>query len=51
MIEFEWDASKAATNLRKHNVSFEEACSVFYDELAVQFFDDENSAEEEDRSA
>ena len=47
MIRFEWDSSKAAANLKKHHVSFEEAQSVFYDELAVQFFDEENSSDEE----
>ena len=48
MIKFEWDASKAASNKRKHGVTFEEAKSVFYDDFAIQFFDDENS-EPEDR--
>jgi len=48
MIKFEWDASKAASNKRKHGVTFEEAQSVFYDDFALQFFDDENS-EQEDR--
>jgi uncharacterized protein len=47
MITFEWDSSKASANLRKHSVSFDEAKSVFYDEFAVQFFDDEHSAEED----
>jgi hypothetical protein len=28
---FEWDAHKAAANLRKHRVSFEKACEVFFD--------------------
>jgi uncharacterized protein len=28
---FEWDAEKAAANLRKHNVRFEKACEVFFD--------------------
>lgn len=28
---FEWDSKKAATNLRKHRVSFERACEVFLD--------------------
>ncbi len=46
MIKFEWDTAKAATNLKKHGVSFEEAQTVFYDEFAVQFFDEENSADE-----
>ena len=30
-IEFEWDSRKAAANLRKHKVSFETACEVFFD--------------------
>ncbi len=33
-IRFEWDPAKAATNLRKHGVSFEEARSAFGDEFA-----------------
>ena len=48
MIEFEWDASKAASNKRKYRVTFEEAQSVFYDDFAVQFFDEDHS-EQEDR--
>lgn len=40
MVEFEWDHAKAESNLKKHGVSFEEARSVFYDDLAVQFFDE-----------
>ena len=43
MIGFEWDKSKATSNKRKHGISFEEAQSVFYDDFAIQFFDDENS--------
>ncbi len=46
MIKFEWDANKALTNQKKHGVSFEEAKSVFYDDFAVQFYDDENSGED-----
>ena len=30
-ITFEWDSNKAATNVRKHNVSFEMACEAFFD--------------------
>lgn len=40
MIGFEWDHAKAESNLKKHGVSFEVARSVFYDDLAVQFFDE-----------
>lgn len=47
MIEFEWSPTKAQANLKKHRVSFEEAKSVFYDEYARQFFDDEHSESEE----
>ena len=47
MIEFDWDSAKAASNLKKHGVSFEEARTVFYDEFAVQFFDEPHSSEEE----
>jgi uncharacterized DUF497 family protein len=46
MIKFEWDPTKAASNLKKHQVSFDEAKSVFYDEFAVQFFDEEHSSNE-----
>jgi uncharacterized protein len=47
MIRFEWDKAKATLNLKKHDVSFEEAQSVFYDDFAVQFFDAEHSALED----
>ncbi|MBI1754170.1 MAG: BrnT family toxin [Acidobacteria bacterium] len=47
MLRFEWDPSKATGNLKKHGVSFEEALTVFYDEFAVQFYDDDHSASEE----
>ena len=32
-LSFEWAKEKAATNLRKHGVSFELACEVFMDPL------------------
>ena len=47
MIEFDWDSAKAASNLRKHGVSFVEAQSVFYDEFAIQFYDGSHSSDEE----
>ena len=49
MFNFEWDAEKAASNLRKHRVSFGEAVTVFGDPLAVTFSDTDHS-ENEDRS-
>lgn len=48
MIQFEWDENKNTTNKRKHQVSFEEAATVFFDENALLISDDEHS-EEEDR--
>ena len=48
MIEFEWNAAKSQANERKHGVSFDEAQSVFYDDFARQYFDEEHS-ETEDR--
>ena len=48
MIKFDRDPVKAESNKKKHGVSVEEAQSVFYDEFAVQFFDEEYS-ESEDR--
>lgn len=47
MIEFEWDEVKARTNRRKHGVTFEEAQSVFFDDYAQQFFDEEHSDSED----
>jgi uncharacterized DUF497 family protein len=32
---FEWDASKARSNVRKHKISFEEATTVFGDPRAI----------------
>lgn len=46
MINFSWDQVKAKSNFKKHGVSFEEAQSVFYDDLAVQFYDEDSSDEE-----
>src|SRR6266851_3889077 len=47
-LEFEWDEDKAASNLRKHKVPFEEAATVFVDAFAA-IFDDEVHSEEEQR--
>ena len=46
-MEFEWDANKAAENLRKHKVSFIEAASVFGDFLSTTASDPAHSAGEE----
>ncbi|MEA5565758.1 BrnT family toxin [Anabaena sp. UHCC 0399] len=44
-MEFEWDESKAATNLKKYSVSFEEAKTVFDNVLAVIFDDEAHSGQ------
>ena len=46
-MEFRWDQAKAIANAKKHGVTFEEARTVFFDEFAVQFFDEDHSSEEE----
>ncbi len=43
---FEWNARKAAGNLRKHGVSFDEAASVFFDPLSATGDDPDHSLEE-----
>jgi hypothetical protein len=43
---FEWDEAKSASNLKKHKVSFEEASSVFADDLALSGRDPDHSIEE-----
>lgn len=46
-MQFEWDATKASRNLRKHGVSFLEAASVFGDPLAYTFADPAHAQGEE----
>lgn len=43
---FEWDAKKAAANLAKHAVSFDEAATVFADPEALDGPDLQHSADE-----
>lgn len=45
-MNFEWHERKAAANLKKHKVSFEEAQAAFEDSLFVAFEDPDHSAEE-----
>ncbi len=45
-MKFDWDPVKAESNLKKHEVSFEEAETVFGNSLARIFDDDEHSYEE-----
>jgi uncharacterized DUF497 family protein len=45
-VEFEWDRRKAAANLKKHGVPFDEAVTVFYDPLSATFDDPDHSVGE-----
>jgi len=48
-MRFEWDPKKAAANLKKHGVAFQEAATVFGDPLAITFQDPDHSEDEERR--
>ena len=47
-MQFEWDAEKAASNLKKHGVSFQEAATAFGDPFSATIADPDHS-EDEDR--
>jgi len=47
VLTFEWNAAKAASNLAKHGVGFEEAATVFGDPLSVTIFDPAHSQSED----
>ncbi len=46
-MKFEWDPRKERENIRKHEVSFEEATTIFGDPLAGTIPDPDHSADEE----
>ena len=46
-MQFKWDTAKAAENLAKHAVSFEEAATVFRDTLSATGADPDHSVGEE----
>jgi len=46
-MRFTWNPAKAASNLVKHDVGFEEAATVFDDPLFITVLDDEHSLDEE----
>lgn len=46
-MKFEWDDRKAATNFKKHGVSFEEASTVFRDSLSATGADPDHSLGEQ----
>jgi len=45
-VQFEWDRRKAKSNLKKHDISFQEAATVFGDELSITFDDPDHSLDE-----
>jgi uncharacterized protein len=47
MIDFEWDVTKARTNLRKHGVAFNEATTVLKDKLSITIHDPDHSGDED----
>ena len=49
MIIFDWDDRKAAANLKKHRVSFEEAATVFSSSPVRVFTDKDNLQDDEER--
>ena len=46
-IQFEWDSDKAEKNVKKHQVPFSEAATVFGDPLSLTFDDPDHSIEEQ----
>jgi uncharacterized protein len=46
-LRFSWDPRKAAANLRKHGVAFEEASTAFGDPLSITVPDPDHSEDEE----
>ncbi|MCI0617559.1 BrnT family toxin [bacterium] len=46
-LNFEWDDEKAKKNLRNHQVSFEEAKSVFNDPFLITYPDPKHSVGEQ----
>lgn len=45
-MQFEWDRAKAAANLRKHRVSFQEASTALHDPLSTTFADPASEGEQ-----
>jgi uncharacterized DUF497 family protein len=46
-VEFEWDDAKAASNLKKHGIAFEDAVLVFKDSDAIELPDDRGHHDED----
>ena len=46
-MNFEWNPNKAESNFRKHGVSFQEAATVFGDNLGITVYDPDHSRDED----
>ena len=46
-VRFEWDRKKDIANFRNHGIAFDEAKTVFYDENAIEFYDQDHSLRED----
>lgn len=46
-MDFEWDPKKAAANEQKHNITFQEAATIFGDRFAMTFADPDHSMNEQ----
>ena len=44
---FKWDVKKAKLNIAKHDISFEEAATIFQDPMTITIYDDVHSTNEE----
>ena len=47
LLKFEWDEMKHKANIAKHQVTFQEAESVFDDEFAIELYDESHSSTED----
>jgi len=47
VYDFEWDPAKALNNVHKHDVSFDQAATVFVDALALTIYDAAHSLDDE----
>jgi uncharacterized protein len=47
IYDFQWDPTKALYNVRKHDVTFDQAATVFLDPVALTVYDEVNSDKEE----
>jgi len=45
-VRFEWNTKKDLANFRNHGVAFDETQTIFYDENAIEFYDEDHSLKE-----